>query len=470
MIFADLFFIYIFLPLNIILYYLSKSNAYRNFVLVGFSLFFYAWGEPVMVLLMIFTATMNCVLGIIIEDSKSKSAKQVALIMSIAISIGLFILFKYTGFIVQNINFLLNISLPIPKISLPIGISFYTFQALSYVVDVYRGDVKAQRSPFKFLMYISLYTQLVAGPIVRYSDVANEVDTRNENFPDLSGGLTRFCIGLSKKVIIANNAGILATPLLDGDISKLSTVGAWFGITLFTLQIYYDFSGYSDMAIGLGRVFGFHFPENFIYPYTARSATEFWRKWHISLGGFFRDYLYIPLGGNRRHWARNLLITWCATGLWHGASWNFVLWGFYFGVLIFLERLFINDLLNALPKFFSHFYLIFAVLMGWVLFYFTDISRVSLYYKALFGLNGVGLYTTEEFILIANNIWWFLVAIIFCAPIAERINRELGHLRETSLGEAIGIVAQPVFNITLLMTCTSLLVGQSYNPFLYYKF
>ena len=470
MIFADLFFIYIFLPLNIILYFMSGNRTYRNLVLVGFSLFFYAWGEPVLVMLMIFTASLNCLMGIVIEDARNKSIKQVALIVALVISLGLFVLFKYTGFIVSNINLLTGLAIPVPSISLPIGISFYTFQALSYTIDVYRGDMKAQRSIYKFLMYISLYTQLVAGPIVRYKDIQGEIDDRQETFGDISRGLTRFCVGLAKKVVVANTAGRIASPLLDGDLSTLTTLGGWFAIALYALQIYYDFSGYSDMAIGLGWVFGFHFPENFIYPYIAKSATEFWRRWHTSLGTFFRDYLYIPLGGNRRYWARNLAITWFATGLWHGASWNFVLWGLFFGLLIFIERLFLSDLLLKLPAFVSHVYLLFAVLMGWVLFYYTDMGQVGQFYGVLFGGSAAGLYSTEILVLIANNIWWFVASMIFCTPVLEGLKSLAASAEHKPLGQVVAYIGQPTLNLIILAACTALLVGQSYNPFLYYKF
>jgi alginate O-acetyltransferase complex protein AlgI len=470
MIFADLFFIYIFLPLNILFYYLFKNRTYRNLVLVAFSLFFYAWGEPVLVMLMIFTATLNCMMGLVIADAKTQSIKRLGLIVAVIISLGLFVIFKYTGFIIQNLNDLFGLMLPIPNIALPIGISFYTFQALSYTIDVYRGDVQAQRSPLKFLMYISLYTQLVAGPIVRYSDIDNEVDVRHENLADISSGLTRFCIGLTKKVVVANTAGRLSAPLLDGDLAAQTTLGAWFGICLYALQIYYDFSGYSDMAIGLGNVFGFKFPENFIYPYISRSATEFWRRWHTSLGTFFRDYLYIPLGGNRKKWVRNLAITWFATGLWHGASWNFVIWGLYFGLLIFLERLFVLDILKTLPDFVSHVYLLFTVLIGWVLFYYTDMARLGTFIGLLFGRGGAGLYNTEVLILVANNLWWFIASIAFCAPLVPSFKKALQRLSVSRVGQAAVMVGQPVLGLLLLALCTALLVGQSYNPFLYYKF
>ena len=379
MVFANLFFLYIFLPVNLILYYATRSYAVRNFVLVAMSFLFYAWGEPVWVLLLLASGFMVWFCSLLVERFAGTRRGKAALIFAVTISLSLLGIFKYSGFLIENINAVLPLSLPVPQFSLPIGISFYTFQMISYIVDVYRGDVKAQPSFLRFIMYVSMYFQLVAGPIVRYSDVAWEIGHRTANANDISHGITRFCIGLLKKVAVANVAGSLLVQYMDGDLTKVTVLGSWFGAVLFMLQIYYDFSGYSDMAIGLGLMFGFHFVENFNYPYIAKTATEFWRRWHISLSSFLRDYLYIPLGGNRSHAWRNLFVVWFATGLWHGASWNFILWGLFFGVLIALERLGLRNLLEKLPGFISHFYLLFVVLISWVIFYFTDLSRAAQY-------------------------------------------------------------------------------------------
>lgn len=313
MVFANLFFLYIFLPVNLILYYATRSYAVRNFVLVAMSFLFYAWGEPVWVLLLLASGFMVWFCSLLVERFAGTRRGKAALIFAVTISLSLLGIFKYSGFLIENINAVLPLSLPVPQFSLPIGISFYTFQMISYIVDVYRGDVKAQPSFLRFIMYVSMYFQLVAGPIVRYSDVAWEIDHRTANANDISHGITRFCIGLLKKVAVANVAGSLLVQYMDGDLTKVTVLGSWFGAVLFMLQIYYDFSGYSDMAIGLGLMFGFHFVENFNYPYIAKTATEFWRRWHISLSSFLRDYLYIPLGGNRSHAWRNLFVVWFAT-------------------------------------------------------------------------------------------------------------------------------------------------------------
>ena len=419
MVFANLFFLYIFLPVNLILYYATRSYAVRNFVLVAMSFLFYAWGEPVWVLLLLASGFMVWLCSLLVERFAGTRRGKAALILAVTISLSLLGIFKYSGFLIENINAVLRLALPVPQYSLPIGISFYTFQMISYIVDVYRGDVKAQPSFLRFIMYVSMYFQLVAGPIVRYSDVAWEIDHRTANANDISHGIARFCIGLLKKVAVANVAGSLLVQYMDGDLTKVTVLGSWFGAVLFMLQIYYDFSGYSDMAIGLGLMFGFHFVENFNYPYIAKTATEFWRRWHISLSSFLRDYLYIPLGGNRSHAWRNLFVVWFATGLWHGASWNFILWGLFFGVLIALERLGLRNLLEKLPGFISHFYLLFVVLISWVIFYFTDLSRAAQYLEIMFGLSGQPLTNSQILLALEGNLFWLIRAVVCCLPLAR---------------------------------------------------
>ena len=342
MVFSNLFFIYLFLPLNLILYFISSNKTWRNGVLLAFSLFFYAWGEPVWVFMLMLTAFLDYTWARCIEYfrlSGQSRRMKLALAASLLFDLGMLGVFKYSGFFVENLNLLTGLSLPVPQISLPIGISFYTFQTISYVLDVYRGQVPAQKSYCKYLMYLSSYHQLVAGPIVRYSDVAAQIEERHTTPQDMSEGITRFCIGLTKKVVLANAAGKLVEQYLNAPLQELSVAGAWFGVLLYSIQLYYDFSAYSDMAIGLGRMFGFHYHTNFNYPYLAKSVTDFWRRWHISLGSFFRDYVYIPLGGNRRHQLLNISVVWLLTGLWHGASWNFVLWGAFYGILLMVEKL-----------------------------------------------------------------------------------------------------------------------------------
>lgn len=471
MVFANLFFLYIFLPVNLILYYATRSYAVRNFVLVAMSFLFYAWGEPVWVLLLLASGFMVWLCSLLVERFAGTRRGKAALILAVTISLSLLGIFKYSGFLIENINAVLPLSLPAPQFSLPIGISFYTFQMISYIVDVYRGDVKAQPSFLRFIMYVSMYFQLVAGPIVRYSDVAWEIDHRTANANDISHGITRFCIGLLKKVAVANVAGSLLVQYMDGDLTKVTVLGSWFGAVLFMLQIYYDFSGYSDMAIGLGLMFGFHFVENFNYPYIAKTATEFWRRWHISLSSFLRDYLYIPLGGNRSHAWRNLFVVWFATGLWHGASWNFILWGLFFGVLIALERLGLRNLLEKLPGFISHFYLLFVVLISWVIFYFTDLSRAAQYLGIMFGLSGQPLTNSQTLLALEGNLFWLILAVVFCLPLARIASQQITAAAAVSRPRQIilGILV-PVMNLGILLICTAMLSGQSYNPFLYYRF
>lgn len=471
MVFANLFFLYIFLPVNLILYYATRSYAVRNFVLVAMSFLFYAWGEPVWVLLLLASGFMVWFCSLLVERFAGTRRGKAALIFAVTISLSLLGIFKYSGFLIENINAVLPLSLPVPQFSLPIGISFYTFQMISYIVDVYRGDVKAQPSFLRFIMYVSMYFQLVAGPIVRYSDVAWEIDHRTANANDISHGITRFCVGLLKKVAVANVAGSLLVQYMDGDLTKVTVLGSWFGAVLFMLQIYYDFSGYSDMAIGLGLMFGFHFVENFNYPYIAKTATEFWRRWHISLSSFLRDYLYIPLGGNRSHAWRNLFVVWFATGLWHGASWNFILWGLFFGVLIALERLGLRNLLEKLPGFISHFYLLFVVLISWVIFYFTDLSRAAQYLGIMFGLSGQPLTNSQTLLALEGNLFWLILAVVFCLPLARIASQQITAAAAVSRPRQIilGILV-PVMNLGILLICTAMLSGQSYNPFLYYRF
>lgn len=471
MVFANLFFLYIFLPVNLILYYATRSYAVRNFVLVAMSFLFYAWGEPVWVLLLLASGFMVWLCSLLVERFAGTRRGKAALIFAVTISLSLLGIFKYSGFLIENINAVLPLSLPVPQFSLPIGISFYTFQMISYIVDVYRGDVKAQPSFLRFIMYVSMYFQLVAGPIVRYSDVAWEIGHRTANANDISHGITRFCIGLLKKVAVANVAGSLLVQYMDGDLTKVTVLGSWFGAVLFMLQIYYDFSGYSDMAIGLGLMFGFHFVENFNYPYIAKTATEFWRRWHISLSSFLRDYLYIPLGGNRSHAWRNLFVVWFATGLWHGASWNFILWGLFFGVLIALERLGLRNLLEKLPGFISHFYLLFVVLISWVIFYFTDLSRAAQYLGIMFGLSGQPLTNSQTLLALEGNLFWLILAVVFCLPLARIASQQIAAAAAVSRPRQIilGILV-PVMNLGILLICTAMLSGQSYNPFLYYRF
>lgn len=472
MVFSNLFFIYLFLPLNLILYYAVPNKTWKNVVLLLFSLFFYSWGEPVWVFLLMLTAFLDYTWAKCIEYfhlTGQQRRKKIALIASLVFDLGMLGVFKYSGFVVENINLLTGLSLPVPQIALPIGISFYTFQTISYVLDVYRGQVAAQKRYYKYLMYLSSYHQLVAGPIVRYSDVAAEIENRTVSAQDFSEGITRFCLGLTKKVVVANVAGSLAGNYLDADLASLSVAGAWFGVLLYTLQIYYDFSAYSDMAIGLGRMFGFHYHQNFNYPYIAKSVTEFWRRWHISLSSFFRDYVYIPLGGKYRHQIFNICVVWFLTGLWHGASWNFILWGVFYGALLIVEKLGLLKVLEKIPSVFSHLYLLFLTLIGWTIFYTTDLGKLGGYFGVMFGLSGNALSDPQLSITFMNNLFWLIAAVLFCMPITQLVKRWAQAQRSEGVRAGISIV-NAIMNVMLLFVCTAMLVGDSYNPFLYFRF
>jgi len=463
MVFSSLSFLYYFLPLLLVLYFTVPNRSVKNWILICFSLFFYGWGEPIWITLMIFSSIVDYTCGQIIHRNFTNKWRYVGLLTSLTINLGLLGFFKYYGFVMENINFLFSTNLPFKNMALPIGISFYTFQTLSYTIDVFRGEAKVQKSFPKFLLFVSLFPQLVAGPIVRYVDVAEEIENRKESFTLFNQGVSRFCIGLAKKVIIANTAGQLSGLFLNGSFDSLTVAGAWIGILLYAYQIYFDFSGYSDMAIGLGKMFGFHFKENFNYPYISKSASEFWRRWHMSLGSFFRDYVYIPLGGNRHHHLRNVLVVWFLTGLWHGASWNFILWGVYYGLLIFLERKVLSKFFEKLPVIFSHLYLIVAVLVGWVLFYFTDMSKVVDYLQIMFGLSGAPLLDGFTWLQIKGNIFFLIFAGVVSTPAITKLVQKL-------TGDKKVVSLRPILDLVFLALATALMVGQSYNPFLYFRF
>jgi alginate O-acetyltransferase complex protein AlgI len=464
MVFANLTFLYIFLPLNLLLYYAWRNADYRNLLLTLLSFAFYAWGEPIWITLLIFSGSIDYVHGLLVEKYRGTRWQKWPLVSSLVLNLSLLATFKYSGFIVGNVNAITGLSFEEPSFALPIGISFYTFQTISYVVDVYKNEVKAQKSFLKFMMFVSLYHQLVAGPIVRYAHIADEIDRRQLNIHDISHGITRFCIGLFKKVCIANIAGKMVETYMSGNLATLSVAEAWWGIMMFAVQIYFDFSAYSDMAIGLGRMFGFHYHENFHYPYMAKSAVDFWRRWHISLSTFFRDYVYIPLGGNKKHLYRNLFVVWLLTGIWHGASWNFILWGLFWGMLIVLERLFLSNWLAALPRFVGHVYLLLAMLVGWVLFYFTDTASVFRYLAIMFGMSGQVWYNSELTLVLQGHVFWFLLTVLLCFPVY--------HWVESWFAPRLQLWAYTkiMLGLVLLILSTAMLVGNSFNPFLYFRF
>ena len=469
MVFSSLIFLYLFLPACLLAYLIPGGIRYKNAVLILFSLFFYAWGEPVYLFLMIGMAFFNWAFGLLIGAHRKKAF----LVLAVVFDLGCLAVFKYTGFLVENVNALLRVSIPVPKIALPIGISFYTFQALTYTIDVWRGEVPVQKSYFRFLLYVSLFPQLIAGPIVRYADVEQQLESPSSTPEDVFCGMRRFCVGLAKKVLLADYCGKVASQILDGALSGSTTVMVWLGVLLFTFEIYFDFSGYSDMAIGLGRIFGFRYMENFDLPYCAKSITEFWRKWHISLSSFFRDYVYIPLGGNRKHVYLNLAIVWTLTGLWHGASWNFVLWGVYFFVLLAAEKS-MGKIVEKIPNVIRHLLTLFFILIGWNIFYHTDFARLAESFRVLFGASGSGFWDEMTKIMLTNNLPLILLCAVGCTPLP----RLLGTLFAACFAEKeaagkkhriyVGCVF--VFCLILLVLSTISLVGSSYNAFLYFRF
>ncbi|MBL8920209.1 MAG: MBOAT family protein [Myxococcaceae bacterium] len=466
MVFASLVFLYAFLPANLVLYFAWSNPTWRNWLLIAFSLFFYAWGEPVWISLLLLTTTVDYGIGLLVERWRGTPRAKAALVASLCSNLGLLAVFKYSGFFVETVNAALGTTLAAPPFSLPVGISFYTFQSISYVVDVYRGEVKAQRSWAKFLLFVSLYHQLVAGPIVRYQTIANQIDARRHSIDLFASGVLRFALGLFKKVCVANVAGELVKKTLGVEgLAGLSVADGWFGLAMYTLQIYFDFSGYSDMAIGLGRMMGFHYLENFDHPYVARSVTEFWRRWHISLSTFFRDYVYIPLGGRGHRPYRNLFIVWFLTGLWHGASWNFVLWGLYYGVHIALERAFLGKALLKLPRVVQHLWLLFVVMVGWALFFFTDLKTLGGFLALAFGATAAPLVGADTAQLVMTHGFWLAFAVTLCLPLERLVFPDTQHERPplVHLGRGLATVL-----FTLL--ATAMLVGKSYNPFLYYRF
>ena len=462
---------YLFLPICLLLYFILHGIKARNYLLLVMSLLFYAWGEPKWIILMIVTTLIDYGAGLLVDQYRGQKLAKWALAGSVVITLSFLAVFKYLGFFNQNLNQIFGAELPTQIFNLPIGISFYTFQAITYVVDVYRGKAQVQRSYANLLLYVALFPQLIAGPIVRYTDIAAQLENREMTLPGFSKGITRFVTGLGKKVLLANIAGQVATSLIGGELSKASVLGAWLGIFAYTFQIYFDFSGYSDMAIGLGHMFGFTYVENFNYPYISKSITEFWRRWHISLSTFFRDYVYIPLGGNRRHQLRNMFIVWALTGLWHGASWNFVLWGLYYFVFLAIEKLFLGKFLEKLPAVVGHAYALFIIVVGWVFFYFDDVSRLGQMLKLMFGFSGQAGVLPTDTVLLKNHLVFFLVAIIACIPVSKLVKALLIRFsRKGPVQESLAGAAGILYDVALLFFSTAALVGASYNPFLYFRF
>lgn len=501
MVFSSVLFLFYFLPAVMILYVLLPNRTAiprksgkalvipaRNLLILLTGFFFYAWGEPFYVVLMLISTLIDYTAGRLMDKFDSNQrARTLCLIVSVCMNIGLLAVFKYSDFIFDTVNSVFNLDITNPvilvnrrindniynfglsedRVALPIGISFYTFQSMSYTIDLYRRNIKVQKSLVGFTSYVTLFPQIVAGPIVRYEDVASEIEERSVNINKISEGIGKFVKGLAKKVLLANNIGLIWTQIKAMDYGEISAATAWIGILAFTFQIYFDFSGYSDMAVGIGKMLGFSFPKNFDHPYMSKSVTEFWRRWHITLGTWFREYAYIPLGGNRKGMVktlRNLLIVWGLTGLWHGASWNFLLWGLYFGVLIIIERLGWGNVLKKLPAAVSTLYTFLLVVFGWALFDTDTLGGAWNFVKAMFGAGGALFDSTASYMLF-TNIVIFLLCIFASTDRFGRAVKAVGRKRE----KLVACATPAVIAVTLLM-CTSYLVDAAYNPFLYFRF
>ena len=470
MLFSSLTFLFGFLPILLILYFILKKRKYKNIVLLIFSLIFYAWGEPKYIFLMLLTILIVYIFGILIDkfDKENKKIlKKISLIICIILILGSLIFFKYSNFLIENVNLAFKAKIKPLNIVMPIGISFYTFQILSYIIDLYNKKIKLQKNYFSLALYVSLFPQLIAGPIVRYETVEEEIDNRKETKEDVISGTKRFIIGLSKKVIIANQMALLADLIFNKHNGAYGTTIIWLGTFAYTLQIYFDFSGYSDMAIGLGKIFGFHFLENFDYPYISKSVTEFWRRWHISLSTWFRDYVYIPLGGNRVNkfkWIRNIILVWLLTGLWYGAAWNFIIWGIYYGLLLLFEKLFFDRILKKLPTIINWLYTFIIVMIGWMIFRSNSLNELLLFIKTMFVYK-----QTDWLTILADNLSTFnalmfvLPAFILSFPILKKI-------KEKYSGKTIYIILTNILLLMLFIMCIVYLTSSSYNPFIYFRF
>ena len=464
MVFSSLVFLFAYLPITLLAYYLVPRQG-RNIFLFIVNLIFYGWGEPKLVLLMVFNIFFNYIGGWLVDKYRADAKKKkLFLILTCVLDIGILAVFKYTGMITETLNMLPFLNIPELQISLPIGISFYTFQTMSYVIDVYRDDAPVSKNFINFGTYVALFPQLIAGPIVRYRDVAEQLVNRRETLEMFTRGVKLFMVGLAKKVIIANTMGTLTTNIF-ATTDENGVVGTWVGMIAYTFQIYFDFSGYSDMACGLGNMLGFEFLKNFNYPYIAKSITDFWRRWHISLSTWFKEYVYIPLGGNRKGVKRqilNLLIVWGLTGLWHGAAYNVVLWGLYYGLLLILEKFVLKKFLDRLPSFVQHIYTLFIVIIGWGLFYFTDVGQLGEFMVDLFNF-GNGICGNQAFNLIMSNLPMLIIAAVASTPLAAMLYNRFEHTRFMWIPETL-------YCMGVLAVSTASLVNQSYNPFLYFRF
>jgi alginate O-acetyltransferase complex protein AlgI len=466
MIFADLFFIYGFLPICLFLYFIAAGIKSKNAVLTVASIIFYAWGEPIWILLLLFSAIVSHLGTLYIDFYRGTPAEKTSVTITLILTFAPLILFKYTGFLVENINLLPLVNIPVPDFTLPIGISFYTFQAVSYILDCYWGKIKSEKSFSKYFLYISMFPSLVAGPIVRYETVSEQISKREVTVDGVSEGLIRVVVGLSKKVIIANSLSTIVGNIFGSNVADVSVLGTWCGAAIFALQVYFDFSGYSDIAIGLGRIFGFRFNENFNYPFLSKDIQEFWQRWHISLGTFFKDYLlYVPIFGERRKYG-GLLLVWFCTGLWHGASWNFIIWGLFFGAFIMLEVFIGKKKIKKIPVLIRHIYTKLVMIIGFGIFYFENTKELGQFFKNLIGANHNNFSDTMLNTILANNIFLLIAAILFSLPISQKLKSKINELELS----APFTITQSICCVALLIISSILLVGATNNAFLYYRF
>ncbi|MBQ7874903.1 MAG: MBOAT family protein [Oscillospiraceae bacterium] len=467
MLFSSIPFLYYFIPLVLICYFAAPKKL-KNSVLFIFSLVFYAWGEPVYVFLMAASITLAWAFGLLMEKAKTPKAKKVFMIISVIISFSFLCYFKYADFFIANFNAATGLSVPLLKITLPVGISFYTFQIASYTIDVYRGDTKAKHNIIDFGTYVVLFPQLIAGPIVRYVDIAEQLEQRTHSIEKAAYGIQRFCIGLGKKVLFANAFGELCSIFRES--GEQTVLFYWMYAAAFMLQIYFDFSGYSDMAIGLGRIFGFTFLENFDFPYISKSITEFWRRWHMSLGSWFRDYVYIPMGGNRvstPRWLFNIFVVWFLTGFWHGADWQFIAWGIFYGILLVIEKLWLKKWLDKAPSFISHIYVLFFTAIGFVIFNSVSIGGAVDDLMGMFGLSGLPLFGEETFYYLRSYALMFVAGTLLATPVVKNVLKKIA---ATESGGKIIAFAKPLGFAAVLIIVTGYLVDGSFNPFLYFRF
>ena len=466
MVFSSISFIFYFLPVVLIAYFIVPKR-FRNIVLLVGSIVFYAFGEPIYVLLLIFSSLVDYAHGLIIEKNRGTKKAKAALISSIVINVSLLAFFKYADFMIVNLNNWFDFGLKTLDLRLPIGISFYTFQTMSYTIDVYRGKASVQRNLFKLSTYVTLFPQLIAGPIVRYKDIQDQLDDTTVSYDNFAYGIKRFITGLAKKVLIVNSLGQLSA--IASSANEPSVLFYWIGAIAFALQIYFDFSGYSDMAIGLGRMFNFRFIENFNYPYIAKSITDFWRRWHISLGTWFREYVYYPLGGNRRGmpiWLGNILVVWFLTGFWHGAAWNFIIWGLFFGFIIVIEKLFLKRVLDKTPAVINHIYVVFTVVISFVIFKNESLVDIVLNLKGMFGVLDIPFTSPESLYYLKSNAILLIAAAVGATPVAKNLYIRL---KETRFSR-FSATAAPVVFAALLVISTGYIVDSSFNPFLYFRF